>query len=77
MADGLQMVCLSGGSFDGQLAMAPPPPGALRLYAEVRDEEWREEERSELYLYDGKTFSHPEHGTLPVMLCSERKDIDY
>jgi hypothetical protein len=66
------MVSLSGGSFDGQIEMATPPPGALRLYTHSDEEQW-----SELYLYaQGQMVEHPEHGTLPVMLFSERKVED-
>jgi hypothetical protein len=64
-------VSLSGGSFDGQLAKAPRPPGALRLYAKADDEEW-----SELYLYDGKVVEHPIHGTVPLMIYWERRGLD-
>jgi hypothetical protein len=48
-------VSLSGGRFDGQLALAPPPPGALRLYKNSGDVKW-----SELYLQaQGQTVEHP------------------
>ncbi len=68
MAD-TQHVILSGGSFDGSLAMAPPPPGTLRLGALLDDAHW-----SELYMYtDGRTAEHPEHGSLPVMIFMEKR----
>jgi hypothetical protein len=60
------MVSLSGGSFDGQLAMAPPFPGALRLYRKHPKPDY--EEYSELYQYDGNVVDLPEYGTLPLML---------
>jgi hypothetical protein len=70
MAENLQLVKLTGGSFDMLLAMAPSPPGALRLYKNADDEQW-----SELYTYfAGRTFNDPEHGTLPVMVYMGRKD---
>ena len=74
MADELQMVSLSGGSFDGQLAKAPPFPGGLRLYPKYTKLD--DNEYSELYLYDGNAVEHPEHGTLPVMLYLGRTDSD-
>lgn len=68
MANELRPVLLEGGSFGGQVAMAPEPPGALRLGVKSGDDEW-----SELYLYViDRTENHPEHGTLPVMQFMER-----
>ncbi len=70
MADDLQWVSLAGGSFDGQVARAPLPPGALRLYARTGDDQW-----SELYLYaNGRVTDHPDYGTLLVMQFQERKE---
>jgi len=66
----LQLVILRGGSFDGQLGQAPPPPGTLRLGAKSDGAEW-----SELYMYLlGESFSHPIHGEIPIMLFMGRKD---
>jgi hypothetical protein len=67
----LLMVSLSGGTFDGQLAKAPRPPGALRLDAKAGNEEW-----SELYVYDGNVVEHPVYGTVPIMTYWKRKDLD-
>ena len=64
----LQFVSLRGGSFDGQIAQAPPPPGALRLGAKSDDEEW-----SELYLYElGEVVTDPRYGAIPVMRYMSR-----
>jgi len=66
----LQLVSLRGGSFDGQLEQAPPPPGALRLGVKSENAEW-----SELYLYrSGETVNDPEQGALPVMIFVRRDD---
>ena len=60
MPENLQLVKLEGGSFDGQLAYAPPPFGALRLGASFEGKQW-----SELYLYaNGQIAEDPVHGTV-------------
>jgi hypothetical protein len=58
----LQEVMLRGGYFDGQLAHAPPTPGALRL--EMPD-------TSYLYVYlVGQSIEH-EGRRLSVMVCQQ------
>ena len=70
MTETLQLVSLQGGSFDGQLGQAPPPPGALRLGVKSEDDEW-----SELYLYAiGEIVNDPDHGALPLMVFMRRDD---
>ena len=70
MANDLLTVSLKGGSLDGQIHKAPRPPGALRVDVRAGEDEW-----SEMYLYDGKTVDHPQHGTLPVMVYWEATDV--
>jgi len=61
---------LQGGSFGGQIAMAPDPPGALRLGVTDGSDHW-----SEVYLYaSGQAAADPEGGTIPVMLFMKRVD---
>ena len=66
----LQLVSLRGGSFDGELGQAPPPPGTLRLGAKSEEGEW-----SELYMYVlGEAVNHPKYGTLPLMTYMGRNE---
>ena len=70
MSVALQLVSLRGGSFDGQLGQAPPPPGTLRLGAKSDEAEW-----SELYVYLlGESLNHPIHGEIPIMIFMGRSD---
>ena len=64
---------LRGGSFDGQVALAPPAPGALRLGAKRGKDEW-----TELYLYlGGDSVPDPKEGSpIPVMIFTERRDAE-
>jgi hypothetical protein len=71
MATNVQHVILQGGSFDGRLAEAPPPPGTLRLGCQKDSDKW-----SELYIYTAFELaaSHEKYGDLPVMVYAERRD---
>ncbi len=60
----LRYVMLENGKYHGQLALAPPAPGSLRLGFAKNGEK-----RTALYRYaEGMTQPHPDHGELPVML---------
>jgi hypothetical protein len=64
------MVSLRGGSYDGRLHEADPPPSTLRVHLRDGDTRW-----SELYLYfDARTVHVPGRGPVPVMAFVERHD---
>ena len=66
--DHLQYVILEEGTYHGQLALAPPQPGTLRLGVSNGNETW-----TELYVYVvGRTETHPDHGPIPVMVFVQR-----
>jgi hypothetical protein len=56
-------VLLKGGTFDGRVWRAQPPPHPLRIPVQLGTNHW-----TEIYLYaPGQTVVHPELGILRVM----------
>lgn len=71
MTDAKQMVHLEGGTGDGRLVEADPPPAAHRLYFMQGSDRW-----SEIYLYTDRRASTDGYGDIPIMIYMETRHSD-
>jgi hypothetical protein len=71
MSTNEQHVILQGGSYDGRVAKAAPPPEVLQIGIQNGSDKWTE---SYIYTASPITGHHEEYGDLPIMVFFRKTD---